>query len=288
MQRGQKLAEAGAEVVRGDVQDPAILPTCVQGCDVVFHVGAAMNGSAAYQYNVNVQGTRNIVRAAHKGGAERLINVSSIAVYGANIDGPIDEDHVQEPSRDDYYMQSKQLGEKAAWDYMKRTGFPVVSVRPGFIYGPEGGLWSRGLYSIVRRYPMPLIDGGTGHAHPIFIDDLADLLITTATHPAAPGNAFHATPDPAPTWKEFLGYYAQMNDNMRVIDLPSNAIKPIGSIVQRVSRWVGRPIEVTGSLKYMTKNITFCMTRAAEILGWQAKTTLREGMGLTEPWLKSL
>jgi nucleoside-diphosphate-sugar epimerase len=287
--KGQILADLGAELVAGDVQDFRLMHRCAETCDVVFHVAAAaISRSAVFQYNVNVQGTRNVIHAAHQAGAERFVHVSTIAVYGYHVDGPIDEDHPHRPSRDDFYMQTKSLGEQAVWSYSRRSGLPVTAVRPAFVYGPGSGLWSRGLYVICRRYPVPLIDGGCGYAHPIYIDDLVDLLVTVATHPAAPGHAFHAAPDPAPTWREFIGYYAAMAGNALTLNIPVRPLKPFGAVVRLLKRRSGHPVDVNGALQFMASRATFKMTRAANVLGWRPQISLENGMALTEPWLRSL
>ncbi len=285
--KGRLLAEAGADVVIGDIQDSEAVHRYAEGCDIVFHVAAANGGSAAFQHNVNVQGTRHVVHAAHRAGAERYVHVSSVAVYGYDIDGPIDESHVQRPSRHDFYAQTKSLGEQAAWAYAKRSGLPMVSVRPAFVYGPGSVFWSRQLYRICRRYPVPLVGGGRGHAHPIYIDDVVDLLVTVASHPDAPGHAFHAAPDPAPTWHEFIGYYAKMAGNPVTISLPVGPLKPLGLAVTFLTRLAGRPVDAVGMARYMTRRITYGMARAASILGWHPHVSLDEGMSRTEAWLKS-
>src|SRR5260221_5904452 len=196
-QKGQPLADEGAEVVQGDIQDAAITRRYAEGCDVVFHVAAVGAGSALFQYSINVQGTRNVIQAAHEAGAQRFVHVSTVAVYGYDVNGPVDESHPQHPSKLDFYMRTKAMGEHAVWRFAKRTGLPTVTVRPAFVYGPGSILWSKALYDVCRRYPVPLIAGGFGNAHPIYIDDVVDLLVTAATHPAAPGNAFNVAPDPA-------------------------------------------------------------------------------------------
>jgi 2-alkyl-3-oxoalkanoate reductase len=287
--KGQALADLGAEVVGGDVQDSRLVHSYANGCDVIFHVAAAaISRSAAYQYNVNVQGTRNMLHAAAKAGVQRFVQVSTVAVYGYRVDGPIDEDHPHRPSRNDFYMQTKSLGERAVWSYAQRTGLATVAVRPAFVYGPGSGLWSRTLFEICRRYPVPLIDGGYGHAHPIYIDDLVDLLMIVATHPDAPGQAFHAAPDPAPTWREFLGYYAVMAGNGSTIRIPARALKPIGALVTQLKRRSGRPVDMSGALAYMTSQVTYKMARAAQVINWRPRITLEEGMARTESWLGSI
>ncbi len=287
--RGQALLEAGAEVVGGDVQESALVHRSAEGCDVVFHVAAAaISRGAGYQYSVNVQGTRNVIHAAHRAGAERFVHVSTVAVYGYRVDGPIDEDHPHRPSRDDFYMQTKSLGERAAWSYAQRTGLPMTAVRPAFVYGPGSGMWSRTMYAICRRYPVPLIDGGCGHAQPIYIDDLVDLLVTLATHPSAPGNAFHAAPDPAPTWREFLGCYAAIAGNRSTISVPLGVLKPVGMAITLLKRLSGSPVDAFGAIQYMANRATYKMTRAADVLGWRPRISLEDGMARTEPWLRSI
>ncbi|HEX2503867.1 MAG TPA: NAD-dependent epimerase/dehydratase family protein, partial [Miltoncostaeaceae bacterium] len=69
------LAAAGAEPVRGDILDPPSLQRALEGAEVVYHV-AGVNGfcfpDPAVLYRGNVDGTRNLVRAAAAAGARRV------------------------------------------------------------------------------------------------------------------------------------------------------------------------------------------------------------------------
>src|SRR5258708_3436861 len=288
---GAALAQAGAEVVEGDIQNAEVTRQYAAGCDVVFHVAAAGKGSWAHQHAVNVVGTRHVAEAAYKAGAQRLVHVSSVAVYGYDLNGPIEESYPQHPPRDDYYMRTKAHGEQAVWQYAQEVGLPTVTVRPAFVYGTRSVFWSRALYNFCRRYPVPLIAGGCGNAHPIYVDDVVDLLVTAATHPAAPGHAFHASPDPASTWREYLGYYARMADNSRTIGIPlppSVIFRPLCSLISLLPRLAGSPYDVFGAAQFIARPITYRMDKARQLLDWQPRFSLEEGMALTEPWLKSL
>src|SRR5262249_46739151 len=106
-ENGTALGAESAEVVQGDIQDAAITRRCAEGCDVVFHVAAVGTGSALLQYSVNVQGTRNVLRAAHEAGAQRFVHVSTVAVYGYDASGPVDESYPQHASKLDFYMRTK-------------------------------------------------------------------------------------------------------------------------------------------------------------------------------------
>lgn len=283
-QKGASLAGLGAEVFAGDVLDQASLDRGAHGCDVVFHLAAVL-GSAAYTYNINVLGTQNVTQAAQRAGIERLVHVSTVAVYGYEVSGPIHESHPLRPSRDDYYQQTKAAGERVVRQFAQQTGIPTTIVRPAFVYGPGSPFWSRQMYELCR-VAMPLIGDGTAHAHPIFVEDLADLIFTLGTHPNAPDQAFNAAPDPAPTWAEYLGHYAHMAGNTRRIRVPVAALSAVAPLVSAVTRMAGNPFDLAGTLRFMGHDATFKMTLAAELLGWQARTSLAEGMAQTEDWLK--
>ncbi|MCC7209613.1 MAG: NAD-dependent epimerase/dehydratase family protein [Anaerolineae bacterium] len=285
--KGAHLADAGAEVTAGDVQDAERLAHLARGCDVVFHVAAASVG-AARTYNVNVLGTRNAIRAAAEAGAARFVHVSTVAVYGFGVEGRVDESHPQTPSAHDFYQQSKSLGEAAMWAEARRLGIPASSVRPAFIYGPGSNFWSRRLYDLAAHFAAPLIDDGSSHAHPVYVDDVVDLLVTCATHPDAPGSAFHAAPDPAPTWAEYLGHYMRMAGRDAVVRVPIETLSALGPAAALVSRLRGNPFDLAGFLRFMGHRATFSMARAAEQLGWRPRYTLDEGMALTEPWLREV
>ncbi|MCS6871511.1 MAG: NAD-dependent epimerase/dehydratase family protein [Anaerolineae bacterium] len=284
--KGAALAEQGAEVVSGDVQDRARLTELARGCDVFFHVAAAMNGTAAYTYNVNVLGAQNAVLAASEAGCARFVHVSTIAVYGFQVRGTVREDQPLQPSRDDYYALSKALGERLVQREAARTGIPLTIIRPAYVYGEGSQLWSRRLYELAQQMPIWLVDGGRGNAHPIYIGDLCDLLICAAEHPKAAGEIFNAAPDPAPTWAEFLGHYARMAGKSGSLTVPTSLLKAVAPLVTAFTRLRGVPFDLAGYLDMLAHNATYSMAKARELLDWQARTSLEEGMRRTEPWLR--
>src|SRR5258708_6415114 len=99
--KGQTLAAQGAEIIIGDLRDVESWHKNLNGCDVLFHLGAAMSGSQTDCYAINVKGTMNLVGAAIESNIGRFVHISSVAVYGYDADGEIDESHPHHPAPTD-------------------------------------------------------------------------------------------------------------------------------------------------------------------------------------------
>lgn len=284
--RGAVLAEGGAEVIYGDMQLPATLHAAVAGCTTVYHVGAALGGPAAYQYAVNVLGTIHLLQAAEQAGVRRFVHVSSIAYYGTKLTGRISEN--QRPTvtaSDDSYMQTKRQAERYLWDFAAQSQMEITCVRPGMVYGPRSNFWTVQLAAAMRRFPLPIFGDGAGHAHPIYLDDVVDMLAVCGQHPNAIGQAFNCVPDPAPTWTEWLSYYARLADNDRKIALPTGALNAVAPIVDLVTSMRGETLNLKGLQRFILSNHTYAMDQAAALLDWRPHYSLEAGMQRTTEWL---
>ena len=84
------LAEAGAEVCRGDMTDRASLEAAVRGVDRVLHCAARMGpwGPISEYELVNVRGPAMLVEAAMAAGVQRFVHVSTIAVSYTHLTLP--------------------------------------------------------------------------------------------------------------------------------------------------------------------------------------------------------
>lgn len=128
------------ETVEGDLRDLSSIERGMRGCKVVFHVGALYSFWVRPRrliYEVNVDGTRNVLRAARGLGVERVVYTSSIAALGRGTrDRPADEDT---PVRPEVligdYKKSKYLAQEVALRFAEE-GLPVVIVNPTFPVGP--------------------------------------------------------------------------------------------------------------------------------------------------------
>lgn len=132
------------ELVQSDITDKPSLINALKGVETVYAVGAAFKLWAKDPqkeiYDVNIQGTKNLVEAAAETGVKRIVYVSSIAALNyATL--PSKESYGQNPDRRDMYYNSKNDGEKLAFELAKKHNIELVAVLPsamigGIAFGP--------------------------------------------------------------------------------------------------------------------------------------------------------
>lgn len=129
------------DVFYGDVLDEACLVSGLRGCDVLYHVAAYYSTDKAesqLMYEVNVGGTKNVMRAGLEVGVRRVVHTSTIGTIGQPADGSLATEETPFNLWDtcSHYVKSKYLGETAALA-MCEQGLEVVVVNPCAPVGPR-------------------------------------------------------------------------------------------------------------------------------------------------------
>lgn len=136
----EPFAGLDCEVVQSDITDKQSLTRALQGVETFYAVGAAFKLWAKDPkkeiYDVNIQGTRNLVEAAAEAGVKRIVYVSSIAALNyAQL--PTKESNGHNPDRRDMYYNSKNDGEKLAFELARKHNIELVAVLPSAMIGSE-------------------------------------------------------------------------------------------------------------------------------------------------------
>ncbi|MDW8806269.1 NAD-dependent epimerase/dehydratase family protein [Streptomyces scabiei] len=160
-----------AEYVQADIRDTAALIKVFRGADVVIHSAAALPSHRAGDIrSVDVDGTAAVVEAARRVGVQRLVHISSTAVYGLPRHCPTPEDYPCEPV--DTYSAAKLAAEKIVLR-ARDQGLCVPILRPKTFLGPE----RLGLFAMLFEWAdegrnFPLLGGGHAAAQMLDVDDL--------------------------------------------------------------------------------------------------------------------
>ncbi len=129
------------ESVTGDMCDVEAFALALRGCDVLFHCAAdyaLYTRKPAHMYQVNVDGTESLIRAAFEAGVERIVYTSSVATLSPSPDGnPADETSLGKlENMHGHYKRSKFLAEQRVLRLVEEEALPIIIVNPAAPVGP--------------------------------------------------------------------------------------------------------------------------------------------------------
>lgn len=279
----ERLA-ADVDVRVGDITDPETVVTAADGADLVFHTAAVLEGNDVDAYHrVNAWGTEVVAQAAAAVGARRLVHLSSVAVYGF-AEGDVAEDHPITPTAQAYSI-SKAAGEAAAFAVGSDKGLEVTAIRPAGVFGPGSRYFTGTFMKRASRRPIRMVGSGRGTQPVVFIDDVVDLLVTVASHPAAVGEAFNCAIDPPPTQREYVQAYGRLVGNETYLGIPSGLVAAVGSVIVPFSKRGTYARQLPRNVRYIEKSVRYPMGKAAAVLGWRPRYDVAAGVAASVPWL---
>jgi nucleoside-diphosphate-sugar epimerase len=225
-----RLSRLPVNVVRCDIMDHESLSTAMRGTAVVINCvrDHANNG-------VMVEGTRRLLACAKANGANRIIQMSSVAVYG-NASGIITED-TQPVRPTNRYATEKRITEELC---RAAAGFDltIAVVRPSLVYGPFGEEWSgRFIRGIVSGQLKQLGEAGEGQANLIYARDLGQFAAYLAAAELPHYTIFNANGPEIPTFNE---YFERLSRALGLGPLPPPGTRPLATALRRQARRGGR------------------------------------------------
>jgi nucleoside-diphosphate-sugar epimerase len=284
----RELREWGAEVVLGSVTDEAVVRQAMAGVEVVHHRAAAfreMNVPDRHYWEVNVQGTRNVLQAAFDQGVRKLVYCSTCGVHG-NIDHPPGgEDAPIQPA--DYYQRTKYEAEPIVREFHQK-GLPSVILRPAAIYGPGDPERFLMIFRRVARGTFPMFGDGRTFYHPLYIDNLVDAFVQAMQDGVGDGEAYLIADD------QYLEIEALVKRVGRALDvevkIPHYPVWPVvaaGHVVEKACRPFGiTPPIFPRRVDWYRQNRAFKIDKARRDLGYQPKVGIDEGLRLTADWYR--
>lgn len=282
------LDALGAEKAWGDLRDPASVAAAVEGCCAVIHAGALFRfwGRREEFWSVNVQGTQNVLEAAHRAGVGRFVHISTIAVVGKPpAEGLITEETPCRPQ--DAYQESKLEAERRVLAFGRESGLPVIVLRPGAIYGP----WSH--YAFNRLFVEdPLrglafrVHGGRHVTFPVFVRDVA-WAAEVALARGRPGEVYNIC-GPSVSHREVGEVLERLiGRRIRWIPAPAWGMVALARVWTAISDWTGRePHYPIGLYPYVFYDWRVSAEKARREWGYEP-TPLEEGLRETLAWYQS-
>ena len=281
--RRAELEEAGVTVRLGSVARAESWSDLMSGVHTVYHLAAAQHEVGvpdSHFVRVNVDGTRNGVRAAERHNVQRFVYGSTIGVYGALL-GPVDEDSPCRP--DNIYGRTKLEGERISLAAADRL--PVLAVRIPETYGP-GDFRLLKLFRSVAAGRFPIIGSGMNLHHPIYVHDLVDGLLACAKVSNAngevlllPGAEILSSREMATRVAHVLGVKPPR------LRLPVLPLLLLSIVIERGLKPFGiDPPLHRRRLDFFRKSFQISSEKAERLIGFAARTDFNTGVRATALW----
>lgn len=217
--------------------------------------------------SVNVDGTLHLAREAAKAGVSRFVFVSSIGVHGTStLEAPFSISSKLQPHN--AYAKSKLDAELGLKKIASETGMELVIVRPTLVYGAYAPGNFGALTRLVSKVPFLPFGLAKNRRDFISVNNLADLLITCATHPNAGGHTFLASDGETVSTKQFTNAISKGLEK-KVIQLPI----PVSLI-----RLAGKLSGKSAMIEQLFGNLEVDSSNIKQVLGWTPPLTMEQAM----------
>ncbi len=265
---------AQIEIVRGDVLDGEAVKNAMRGCDAVVHLASIAGVDTVLRnpvltMKVSMLGTMHALDGALAAGTvKRFIDFSTSEVFGryayqvtefdATTLGAVGEARWT-------YAVAKLATEHLAMNYHKQHGLPTCSIRPFNIYGPRQvgeGAVHHFIVRALRGEPLTIHNDGSQIRAWCYVDDIVDGILAALERPEAVGHAFNIG-NPRSTVTIY-------NLAREIVRLSSS-----GSRLEMV-KWPHADVEIRVP----------SIEKARELLGYQARVDLEEGLLRTIHWYR--
>ncbi|HEU5209796.1 MAG TPA: NAD-dependent epimerase/dehydratase family protein [Longimicrobiales bacterium] len=272
----RSLEELGAELIPGDVNDPAALEHGLGGADLAYHIAAIYDigvvDEAALEAT-NVDGTRAFLRAAQHARTPRVIYVSSTVALGPVAPDSTGDD--QPPYAGPYpsiYHRTKSEAHRIAVA-AQQSGQPVLIACPAYVYGPgDEGPAGKLIEDLLRRRVPTLIADPAWYSF-VHVDDVAEALIALADRGTADG--VYVLGGENERFDRFVQQVAELGNVFAPRPItPAPLARGIGRTLDAVARRTGVrfPLSLEGVNVVTRGRYTFGHARAARELGFTPRS----------------
>ncbi|MGB1580367.1 MAG: NAD-dependent epimerase/dehydratase family protein [Nevskiales bacterium] len=286
--------DGDVECVVGDLRDYKDISKACEGIDTVFHAAAiikilevARPAIRRFVYDVNVQGTRNMVRAAESAGVKALVQTSTFAVVmDRELDGK-DETLPYATQSKDLYCLTKIEAEKAVLAGDKPGGLRTCSLRPGGLWGSDTNciMIKSILDQLAKDNFKVLIGNGKATMDNTHVENLVDAELLAA-------KALNHSPEQVGGQAYFIVDDEQLNalewfrPLVEGLDMKFPTFRLPGPMMKAIARsmeWAHyfgapEPILTVRGIRNMTETSSFRIDKARKHFGYEPRYKLANGI----------
>jgi uncharacterized protein YbjT (DUF2867 family) len=259
------VRDAGtADLVQGDVLDPASLVPAMKDVESVIHLVAIIEESGDYTFDrVIREGTENVLTAAKTAGVRRFVHMSALGA---------------QPNPALPYLNAKWESEEA----VRRSGLDWTIFRPSVIFGPRDGFVNV-LANLIRRAPViPVVGSGASKFQPVAVGEVAEAFRAALDGPASIGQIYELGGGEIYTYQEMLDVIAtQLGKQKPRVHLPVGLMRAVVTLSSPLPK-SARPPVTKEQLKMLAIDNCTDHSATADLIGRQP-IALRDGLYYLNP-----
>lgn len=259
------------EIFTGDIRDPNGVLEAVKGVNVIFHLAALIGIPFSYHspdsyVDTNIKGTLNILQAARKINAGKIIHTSTSEVYGTAQYTPIDEKHPINPQSP--YAATKAAADSLALSFYRSFELPVTIIRPFNTFGPRQSARAiiptiiAQIYAGEKNIKLGNLDTTRDFN---YVENTVDAFIKLAETKGTEGEVYN------------------------VGSGQETSIYDLAQLIQKITQKKVRFVMVRERIRPIKSEVEQLIADAVKIknaCGWSPKRNLEEGLKLTCRWIK--
>ena len=268
-------------VLDGDIRDTQAVHAAMEGVDMVIHTAAALPLYSPEEiYSTDIDGIRNVLQAALEANIERVVHISSTAVYGIPDHHPLAEDDTLVGVGP--YGEAKIEAEEICLEF-RQQGLCVPIIRPKTFIGPE----RLGVFALLYDWAkdgknFPMLGSGKNRYQLLDVEDLCAAIFLAATLPIERVNdTFNIGATEFATMKEdYQAVLDYAGHGKRVIPLPAAPAIWTLRLLERLGlsplyKWV---YETAATDSFVT------VRKAQQTLGWNPIYSNQEALVRNYVW----
>jgi nucleoside-diphosphate-sugar epimerase len=270
---------SSVRVVLGDLTQPESFAPALEGVSTVVH--AALTDGLSH----DLEATSKLHTLSAEAGVRQFLHLSTISVYGNPAAGAVTEETPPIPSPD-AYSSTKLAIEEAL---RASRGCPEVAIlRLGCVYGPGGGWWTQGMLDMMARGKLILVNGGTGYANLIHVEDVGAIILLLLARSNPSFEIYNVTDGAPVAWSRYFSELEKILGHAASISLSAAEAREYGrkwlrpSLARRVIRKVGaspiiHPLD-DRAIDGFASHAVYSNEKASRVLGFRPAYDFESGI----------
>lgn len=269
-EKARQMEEMGINTLIADITREDELKKISLEADAVFHLAASRTSEPDIVYQVNVEGTNNLVNTCMRENIKVFVYASSVAVYGDKKGQMVNESSPISPDLD--YSWSKIKSEKILLNAYSENGFPTIILRLAWVYGPP-------TVEALKKGTVRLVNDGGFWFGFVNVEDAVQAF-RIAAEKKSKGEIFIVSDNEPVMFKNFFCFIA----NTLMLPHPKNIsmlkLKFLSAMPAIIRKMVSTsPVPSSDIMKILTYSTKFDNTKIKRKLGFHLMhPTYRQGI----------